>query len=114
VKDVTTEWHEEPGWRERIAAAGRDLLDDHIGPAILADMQLGCPVDTGTLLASLDKAMVDDTTLRVGSKDVDYAVYVVEGHRVAYRGKDGGTVYTGDVVPPQDFMRPALYRRRGL
>jgi len=111
---VATEWREEQGWRGHIAAAGRDMLDNHIGPAILADMQLGCPVDTGTLLASLDKAMVDDTTLRVGSKDVDYAVYVVEGHRIVYRNRDGEKVDTGRIQPGQDFMRPALYRRRGL
>jgi hypothetical protein len=114
VKDVATEWREEPGWRDNIAAAGRDLLDNHIGPAILADMQHGCPIDTGKLLTSLDKAMVDDETLRVGSRDVDYTVFVVEGHRIVYRNRDGDLVDTGRIQPGQDFMRPALYRRRGL
>ncbi len=111
---MATEWREEAGWQANIAAAGRDLLDNHIGPAILQDMQHGCPVDTGRLLASLDTEMVDDSTLHVGSQGVHYAVYVVEGHRVVYRNRDGDLVDTGRFVPGQDFMRPALYRQRGL
>jgi hypothetical protein len=107
------EVHDEDGWHARVMADARQWLDDKIGGGILADMKAGCPVDTSRLLNSLDKGMTDDTTLRVGSKDVDYSVYVVEGHRVAHRGKDGNTVYTGAVVPAQDFMRPALYRQRG-
>lgn len=108
------EVHVEEGWHEHVTAACRELLDAKLGPAILTDMQAGCPVDTGTLLGSLDKELVDDSTLRVGSRDVKYSVYVNEGHRIAYRGQGGETVYTGGVVPPQDFMRPALYRERSL
>lgn len=107
------EVHEEDGWSAKVMADASRWLDEQIGGAILADMQAGCPVDTSDLLQSLDKGLTDDTTLRVGSRDVDYSVWVVEGHRVAYRGKDGNTVYTGAVVAPQDFMRAALYRQRG-
>jgi hypothetical protein len=111
---MATEWHEEPGWHDNIVVLGRDLLDNHIGLAILADMQLGCPVDTGTLLASLDKEMVDNTTLRVGSRDVDYAPYVVDGHRIVFRDREGELHDTGRIQSGQDFMRPALFRQRGL
>jgi hypothetical protein len=106
------EVHEEDGWHAKVMAQASQWLDEKIGGGILADMQAGCPVDTGDLLKSLDKGMTDDTTLRVGSRDVDYSVWVNEGHRVAYRGRDGNTVYTGAIVPPQDFMRPALFRKR--
>lgn len=106
------EVHEEDGWHATVMAQASQWLDEKIGGAILADMKAGCPVDTSRLVNSLDKGMTDDTTLRVGSTDVDYSVWVNEGHRVAYRGQDGNTVYTGAVVPPQDFMRPALFRKR--
>jgi hypothetical protein len=101
------------GWHEHVAKAGTKLLDEKIGPQILSDMQAGCPVDTGRLVASLDYGLTDDSTVRIGSKDVDYSVYVNEGHRIVYRGRDGRKHDTGRVQPPQDFMRPALYRQRG-
>lgn len=110
---MAIEVHDEEGWHEQVMAQARQWLDEKIGGGILADMKAGCPVDTGRLVTSLDKGMTDDTTLRVGSTDVDYSVYVNEGHRVAYRGADGNTVYTGEIVPAQDFMRPALFRKRG-
>lgn len=104
------EWHEEPGWHEHAATAGHDVLS-RIAHEVLADAKVLAPVDTGRLRESL-KAEVSGDTARVGS-NVDYAGYVEEGHRVAYRGADGAVHYTGAVVPPQPYLRPALFRERG-
>lgn len=112
---MPTEWREEEGWHDNIVALGSDLLDNHIGPAILTDMVLGVPVDTGDLRASLDKGLVAPDLLRVGSKDVDYAAAVEEGHRIVYKDRTTGEIVdTGRIQPPQPFMKPALYKKRGL
>lgn len=101
---------EEPGWRERIAADVRELLGKITGE-VLEDAKALCPVDTGHLRDSLSSE-VEGNTSRVGT-ELNYALYVEEGHRIAYRGADGEVHYTGGVVPPQPFLRPALFRRRG-
>lgn len=98
-------------WREQIAADVRDLFSKLVGE-VLEDAQAMVPVDTGDLLASLSSEIRGDTA-RIGS-ELNYALYVEEGHRVAYKDpKTGETVFTGDIVPPQPFLRPAIYRRRG-
>lgn len=104
------DYKETPDWREQIAADVRELFGRLVGE-IRDDAEAGAPVDTGNLRASVDSEINGDTA-RIGS-DLNYALYVEEGHRVAYRGPDGETVFTGDVVPPQPFLRPALYRKRG-
>lgn len=101
---------ETPDWRERVAADVRALLEQVTGE-VLVDAKALAPVDTGKLRDSLSSE-VEGMTGRVGT-DLNYALYVEEGHRVAYRGADGETHFTGDVVPPQPFLRPALFRRRG-
>lgn len=111
---MATEVHEDNGWHAHLVAAGRQLLDERLGAAILADMKAGCPVDTRRLEQSLDKELVDDSTLRVGSADVPYAAAVNEGHEIVYRDKNGQKVHTGRRVPAQDFMRPALFRKRDV
>ncbi|MFB9924872.1 HK97 gp10 family phage protein [Amycolatopsis halotolerans] len=104
------EYREEPGWQEKIAADVRDLFGKLVGE-VLDDAKRLVPVDTGHLRESLSSEINGDTA-RIGS-DLNYALYVEEGHRVGYRGPDGETVFTGEVVPPQPYLRPALYRRRG-
>ncbi|QKV74539.1 HK97 gp10 family phage protein [Amycolatopsis sp. Hca4] len=104
------EYHEAPDWREKIAADVRELFGQLVGE-VLDDAKRLVPVDTGHLRESLSSEINGDTA-RIGS-DLNYALYVEEGHRVAYRGPDGETVFTGDMVPPQPYLRPALYRRRG-
>ncbi len=103
-------YHEAPDWREQIAAGVRDLFGQLVGE-VLDDAKRLVPVDTGHLRESLSSEVNGDTA-RIGS-DLNYALYVEEGHRVAYRGPEGETVFTGDTVPPQPYLRPALYRRRG-
>ncbi|AXB47309.1 HK97 gp10 family phage protein [Amycolatopsis albispora] len=99
-----------PHWREGIAADVREWFGDLVGE-VRDDAVRGVPVDTGTLRDSV-YATVDGDVGRIGT-ELNYGLYVEEGHRVAYVGPDGETVYTGDVVPPQPWLRPALYRNRG-
>lgn len=75
------------------------------------DAKALAPVDTGHLRDSIDSEIRGETA-RIGS-ELNYALFVEEGHRVAYKDAAGNTVFTGDVVPPQPFLRPALYRKRG-
>lgn len=98
-------------WRERIAADMRDILSRVTGD-VLRDAQAACPVDTGHLRESLRSA-TEGTVGRVGT-DLNYGLYVEEGHRIAYRGADGETHYTGGVVAPQPYLRPALYKKRSI
>jgi phage-related baseplate assembly protein len=111
--DVDTE----PDWHKNIDVLGGHMLDQ-VSAAVLEDSQRICPVSRdgsngnppGTLLDSLRRA-VGETSARVGS-DLDYSVWVNEGHRVAYRNSAGVIVYTGDVVAGQDFLRPPLFTKR--
>lgn len=110
---------DDPGWHARIDQIGSNLLN-HTGEAVLDDARTIVPVSRdgsngnppGTLRASLRMAR-SDFVARIGS-DLDYSVWVEEGHRVAYRGADGATHYTGAVVPPESYLRPALFRERDL
>ncbi len=104
------EFIEDPDWREHIAQEVRELLE-RLSGEVLEDAKALCPVDTGHLRESLSRG-IEGTTARIGT-DLNYGLYVEEGHRVAYRGEDGETHFTGEVVPPQPFLRPALYRLRG-
>lgn len=111
---------EDGDWRERI----RDdlvAMMSRLGDGILIDAEAACPVSRdgsngnppGHLRDSLRKAQ-QDTTVRVGT-DLNYGLYVEEGHRVAYRDQQTGeVVFTGKVVPPEPYLRPALYRERRL
>jgi hypothetical protein len=113
---MANDFAEASGWRAHVELAEMGLLDRDIGTPILADMVAGCPVDTGDLVGSLDKEVFTSVlgpTLRVGSRDKDYSLYVEEGHLSAYAGPGGITVYTGGFVEPQPFMKPALFRQRG-
>lgn len=110
---------EEAGWHKNIDVLGGHMLDK-VSAAVLEDSRRICPVSRdgsngnppGTLLDSL-RRVVGETSARVGS-DLDYSVWVNEGHRIAYRNSAGVIVYTGGVVPPQDFLRAALFRDRVL
>lgn len=105
------EYREEPGWKERINADVQAMFGKLVGE-IRDDAEAGAPVDTGNLRASVDSEINGDTA-RIGS-NLNYALYVEEGHRVAYRGADGEVHFTGEVVPPQPYLRPALYRKRNV
>lgn len=103
------EYREDPSWRGHVDKAAHLWLA-RIARDVESDAKALAPVDTGRLRASISSEVSGDTA-RIGS-DLDYAGFVEEGHRVAYRGADGATHYTGEVVPPQPFLKPALYRKR--
>jgi hypothetical protein len=112
---MPNEWRTEEGWRDNIQALGSDLLDNHIGAAVLADMVAGVPVDTGELRADLDKGLTSWDCIRIGAKTVDHAAPVEEGHRIVYKDRATGEIVdTGRIQPAQPYMKPALYRQRGL
>lgn len=101
--------YEETGdWRDKVAADMQELLSKVVGD-VLTHARAGCPVDTGHLRESLSSE-IQGTTGRIGT-ELNYGLYVEEGHRVAYRNPDGVIVYTGEIVPPQPYLRPALYRK---
>lgn len=105
------EYREEPGWHNKVTTLSGDLLTRLVGE-VEEDARRGAPVDTGALEASIRSSVSGDVG-RIGS-DLDYSVYVEDGHRVAYRdSRTGEIVYTGEVVPPQPYLRPALFRKRG-
>jgi hypothetical protein len=103
------------------AAIGRWL--DLLGAQILADARQFVPVDTGRLKESLD-AEVRDKVLRVGSRDVNYCLYVEYGtapHVITPRFKKA-LHWPGADHPvakvnhpgtrPQPYLRVALFQRR--
>lgn len=118
----------DPAWRDHLAE-GKDQLLDELTEVILSDMQRGCPVDTGALLESLDREVVDGSggkVGRVGSRDQEHSTYVelgtgphvIRSHgpyplRNAETGQVFGPVVHHPGTPPQPYMRPALYRQRG-
>src|SRR5437879_10579325 len=104
------EYREDPGWRDQLDPEARKWFEG-IVLDIGVDAEALAPVDTGALKQSIDAEVFGDVG-RVGS-NLHYAGYVEDGHRVAYRGSDGQIHYTGTVVPPQGYLRPALYRKRG-
>lgn len=104
-------FEEAPDWQEKIGAYGREVLADVLGQVHdIADRAV--PVDTGHLKSRLYSSTAADGKSGVVGDDAEYALYVEAGHRVAYRGADGEVHYTGDVVPPQSFLRVGLYSAR--
>jgi hypothetical protein len=109
----------DPNAAAHLAELQRTLLD-RASTDVLADVLAGCPVSPDGsnghepgYLREHQRRAIEEGTARIGS-DVDYSVYVEDGHRVAYRDAHGEIVYTGKVVPPQPFLRDALNRQRRL
>lgn len=103
----------EGGWEENLLARWDEYADGNLGPAIRDDAKRYCPVDTGDLKDSIEHVVATDHTLIVsayGSNERWYAAYVELGHRV-YHPSTG--VVGPEIVPPQSFLRPALYQQRG-
>jgi hypothetical protein len=96
----------------RVRAATADWLDTRLGPDIADDARRYCPERTGALRSSIEHHVEGDDLIvsATGSDERTYAAYVELGHRVYHPS----TGVTGpEVVPPQPFLRPALYTTRG-
>lgn len=113
------DYESDPDWRNHLVDLKHDLLA-RASRDVLDDVQRGCPVsfdgsngNPPGYLRDHQRRAIEGDAARVGS-DVDYAVWVEDGHRVAYRGANGETVYTDAVVPPQPFLRTAINRKRQL
>jgi hypothetical protein len=102
-------YEENPGWHDEFEP-DKDRWFGDLVLDIGVDAEAIAPVDTGHLKQSVYAEVNGDTGI-VGAK-AHYALYVEEGHRIAYRGADGEIHYTGGFVPPQPFLKPALFRGR--
>lgn len=102
-------YDEETGWHDQIAARASEFLG-RVTDDVRDDAKRVAPVDTGALRQSI-RSSVSGGVGRVGS-DLDYSVWVEEGHRVAYRDSNGEKRFTGTFVPGQSYLRAALYTTR--
>lgn len=92
------------------------MLDDKLGPMMVAEVIKNCPKDTGKLADSTDHEVDRDKHVlyvtatgdeeREGERRKYYAAWVDLGHRIIAWGHD-----TGKVKQPTAYMRRALYRR---
>lgn len=99
-------------WREHVDAAMAEFFKSRLGPDIAKDARRYCPERTGALKESIESHVEDGTLIvsATGSDERTYALYVEAGHRV-YHPSTG--MVGPEVVPPQPFLRPALFQQRG-
>jgi hypothetical protein len=99
-------------WHENVSRAVDDFLDTRLGPDIASDARRYCPERTGALRSSIEHHLENGHLIvsATGSDERTYALYVEAGHRVYHpsTGRVGP-----ETVPPQPFLRPALYSQRG-
>ena len=104
----------EPGWQPRVDAAVEQFLEERLGPDIASDAKRYCPERTGALKDSIEHHIGAAGTLIVsatgGAGGRTYAAYVELGHRVFHPST---RIVGPEVVPPEPFLRPALYQQRG-
>jgi hypothetical protein len=101
---------------ENLTEALDEYFDTHLGPKIVQDAKRYCPVSArdaaaGHLVDSIEHHL-DNHALIVsasGNDERTYAYYVETGHRV-YHPSTGAV--GPESVPPQPFLRPALYQQR--
>jgi hypothetical protein len=103
----------DPEGLEHVTADWAQFAEERLGPDIAGDARRYCPVDTGALKESIENHMEGDDIIVSATGGADgrvYAAYLELGHRVYHPS----TGITGpEVVPPQPFLRPALYQERG-
>lgn len=101
------------GGEAEVLAAVDELFDTKLGPAIAKDAARYAPKRSGDLAGSVEHHLEGHTLIvsATGSDERDYAAYVELGHRIYHpsTGRSGP-----DTVPPQPFLRPALYQERDL
>lgn len=99
----------EPGWREGVYAGTDKVFLEELGPAIVADERRYVPVDTGNLLEHCEPPRLSTHDLII-ENSADYARWVEFGHWTPAE-IDGHPAHQ-TWVPPQPFMRPAVYQER--
>ena len=98
----------EPDVDEQLLLATGNYFTTHLGPKIAGDAKRFCPKRTGALADSIEYHLEDVNLIVSASGDGEktYAAFVELGHRVYHPSKhEAGP----DVVPPEPFLRPALY-----
>lgn len=99
-------------WEAEVGAAVEMFFEQRLGPDIARDAARYCPERTGALKDSIEHHLEDGDLIvsaTGGAGGRTYAAYVELGHRVYHPS----TGITGpEVVPPQPFLRPALYQQR--
>lgn len=102
-------FEETSGWHDRIDETKLDVIG-RVSDAIANDVTFLAPKDTGAMAESVRNTVVDPNTAVI---EVDApALWVEDGHRVVYRNAQGQKVYTNTFVPPNPFMKIALYKDR--
>lgn len=99
-------------WQAQVGAAVEAFFAERLGPDIAGDARRYCPERTGDLQESIEHHLEDGDLIVSASGGDDgrtYAAYVELGHRV-YHPSTGET--GPEVVPPQPFLRPALFQER--
>lgn len=92
------------------------------GLAVEAEAKELCPIDDGTLRASIKAEKVDDKTVKVGT-NVEYAVYVHQGTGIYAKNGDGrqepwsyvdaeGNWHTTKGQHPNPFLERALDNKK--
>lgn len=100
----------DPGWKRHLNGPIHRMLDQ-IGGEVSADAKRLAPVRTGRLAGSIGHAVNGEGMASYAriKASANYAAYVELGHHLVAWGHD-----TDKFIPAQPFLRPALYRRRGL
>lgn len=102
----------EPDWRQGVYAGTDRVFLHELGPAIVADERRYVPVDTGNLLGHCEPPRLGGE----GGHDLiiensaDYPRWVEFGHWTP--AEINGHPARQTWVPPQPFMRPAVYQER--
>jgi phage gpG-like protein len=121
---VTKQYEQNPDFDRQFQREVETNLLRPLAESVMRDAKRLCPVDTGHLSESITYEIVSWDEAIVGT-DMDYAASVEFGsqpHTIRTRNAkvltDGkkvfGTVVHHPGTPAQPYLRPALYRERGL
>lgn len=102
----------EPDWTGRVHERTDALLLDRLGPAIVADERRLCPVDTGNMLEHCEPPRLggDSGHDLIIENSAGYSRWVEEGHWTP--AEINGHPAHQTWVPPQPFIRPAVWQER--
>lgn len=121
---MAKQYEENPDFDREFQREVEQKLLRPLAESVMRDAKRLCPIDTGHLSESITYEIVSWDEAIVGT-DVDYAASVEFGsqpHTITARNakvlSDGKHIFGKTVrhpgTPAQPFLRPALYRERGL